>query len=270
MLKILTMMVNIMKKTSRIIIWILVAIVFLILILGISIWYLISNTNYVFAGTLKTKNISYELQDIENLEIDTGNLDIYIRESGNNMINLSLRTHNTKDFDIKKNNTILSIVGINKTLDSNFVKWINNNLKNLRRGKEFTIINPKLIIEIPVNSQKLNINFKENIGDILITHINVKKILGRLGSGNINLNNIITDSLELNNMQGQIMCDEIYSENIRFNLAEGNLMANEMYSKNINININKGNLTFVNENKNYNISTSNIIVREGKKTINVG
>ncbi|MGL4742024.1 MAG: DUF4097 family beta strand repeat-containing protein [Sarcina sp.] len=259
-----------MKKTSRIIIWILVVIIFLILILGIMIWYIVNRTDYVFNGNLKTKDISYEVKEIGFLEVVTDNLEIYVRESGNKMINLSLRTHNPNDFNIKKINNELSVVGNNKTLDSNFIKWLNNNLKYMRKGKKFTVINPKLIIEIPANSKGVNIDFKVNTGNIMISNIVVKQVTGNLGSGNLNLNNIITQSLNISDMQGDIICDELYSKSIILNLGEGNLNAKEVYSKNITMNVNKGDLSFINKNKKYDIPILKINVEAGNKEIELG
>ncbi|MGL4991730.1 MAG: DUF4097 family beta strand repeat-containing protein [Sarcina sp.] len=258
-----------MKKFLKIIIWVLVVIIFLLLILGGIAWYIIKKTNYIVDGNLQTKNISFELAELKNLEINTENLDIYLRESGNDKINLSLRTYDIKDFNIEKSNNTLNISGINKVWNSNLVKWINNNLKDIRKGEQFTVINPKLIIEIPINDNNLAVNFKSNTGDITINHIAIGKMNGNLGSGNINLSNLITNSLDITNMQGEVICYEVYAKNIQCNIDQGNLNAKEMYAENINININKGNLVFTNENKNYKIRSLNISVKYGEKKVDI-
>ena len=193
----------------------------------------------------------YDVQDIKSVSVNLYNSEILVKKSSDDKIHVTYYTTDccptmselTQDKEIKLYDNFWDY-GIKQYTKGFFHGYKKHGLKT--------------VIELPENSNGINIKTETSNGSITAENINVNKAEFYTSNGKIQFSNIVSDTFCGNTVNGLVTADKITAENISLGTSNGNIKVSALTSDKLSTATSNGSVTVKNVNaKSAEMTTSN-------------
>ncbi|MDD6488793.1 MAG: DUF4097 family beta strand repeat-containing protein [Clostridia bacterium] len=194
---------------------------------------------------------SYDVKDIKAISVKQYNSEVLVKKSSDDKIHVTYYTTDccptvselTQDSEIKLYDDFWDY-GIKQYTKGFFHGYKKHGLKT--------------IIELPENSNAINIKTETSNGKITVENINVNKAEFYTSNGKIQFSNIVSDTFCGNTVNGSVTADKITADNISLGTTNGHIKVSALKADKLSTTTSNGAITVKNVNaKSAEMTTSN-------------